>query len=100
MYITVSDLPEPPDAVDDSDSVDEDSSVTVDVLGNDTDPEGDIDPTFSDGHHGPGNGSTSVNPDGSIDYTPDADFSGTDSFTYEVCDTTRSPSAPAATPRR
>ena len=28
----------------------------------------------------------SVNPDGSIDYTPDPDFFGTDSFTYEVCD--------------
>ena len=27
-----------------------------------------------------------VNPDGSIDYTPDADFSGIDTFTYEVCD--------------
>ena len=27
-----------------------------------------------------------MNPDGSIDYTPDPDFFGTDSFTYEVCD--------------
>ena len=44
VFITVSDLPEPPDAVDDSDTVDEDDTVTVDVLGNDTDPEGDIDP--------------------------------------------------------
>ena len=35
---------------------------------------------------GPTNGTTSVNPDGSIDYTPDPDFFGTDSFTYEVCD--------------
>ena len=35
---------------------------------------------------GPSNGSTSVNVDGSIDYTPDADFSGSDRFTYEVCD--------------
>ena len=35
---------------------------------------------------GPANGSTSVNLDGAIDYTPDPDFFGTDSFTYEVCD--------------
>ena len=27
-----------------------------------------------------------MNLDGSIDYTPDPDFFGTDSFTYEVCD--------------
>ena len=64
VFITVSDLPEPPDAVDDSDSVDEDSSVTVDVLGNDTDPEGDIDPGSVTVTVGPSNGSTSVNPDG------------------------------------
>ena len=27
-----------------------------------------------------------MNPDGTIDYTPDPGFFGTDSFTYEVCD--------------
>ena len=81
VFITVSDLPEPPDAVDDADSVDEDASVTVDVLGNDTDPEGDIDPSSVTVTSGPTNGTTSVNPDGSIDYTPDPDFFGTDSFT-------------------
>ena len=90
----MSDLPEPPDAVDDADSVDEDASVTVDVLGNDTDPEGDIDPASVTVTGGPSNGSTSVNPDGSIDYTPDPDFFGTDSFTYEVCDTTPIPVGP------
>ena len=94
VYITVSDLPEPPDAVDDSDSVDEDNTVTIDVLGNDTDPEGDIDPSSVTVTSGPSNGSTSVNPDGSIDYTPDPDFSGSDSFTYEVCDTTPLPVGP------
>ncbi len=70
VFITVSDLPEPPDAVDDVDAVNEDSSVTVDVLGNDTDPEGDIDPTSVTVTSGPSNGSTSVNPDGSIDLHP------------------------------
>ncbi len=33
-----------PDAVDDVDSVDEDSSVTVDVLGNDSDIDDGLDP--------------------------------------------------------
>ena len=32
------------------------------------------------------NGTVTVNPDGTIDYTPDPDFSGTDTFTYTVCD--------------
>ena len=84
--ITVNDINEPPTANDDSDSVDEDSSVTVDVLGNDSDVDDGLDPASVTVTSGPSNGSTSVNPDGSIDYTPDADFFGTDSFTYAVCD--------------
>ena len=45
-----------------------------------------LDPSTVTIDSGPSNGSVTVNPDGSIDYTPDADFSGIDSFTYEVCD--------------
>ncbi len=76
---------EPPDAVDDTATVDEDSGpVTIDVLSNDSDPEGGaLDVTSA----GPAaNGTVTVNPDGTIDYTPDPDFSGTDTFTYTVCD--------------
>ena len=75
--ITVNEVNDGPDAVDDSDSVDEDSSVTVDVLGNDTDPDDGLDPSSVTVTGAPANGSTSVNPDGSIDYTPDPDFFGT-----------------------
>ena len=32
------------------------------------------------------NGSTLVNGDGTITYTPDPDFFGTDTFTYQICD--------------
>ena len=35
----------------------------------------------------PGHGTTVVNGGGTITYTPAAGFSGTDSYTYEVCDT-------------
>ena len=94
VFITISDLPEPPDAVDDSAVTDEDTPVTVDVLGNDSDPEGDLDDTSVTVTSGPTNGSTSVNPDGSIDYTPGPDFFGSDSFTYQVCDTTPVPVGP------
>ena len=34
----------------------------------------------------PANGSVAVNPDGTIDYTPNLDFNGTDTFTYTVTD--------------
>ena len=84
--ITVNAVNDPPDAVDDSTAVDEDDSVTVDVLGNDSDADDGLDPASVTVTSGPSDGTVSVNPDGSIDYTPDADFSGTDSFTYEVCD--------------
>ncbi len=42
--ITVNSVNDGPDAVDDVDSVNEDSSVTVDVLGNDTDIDDGLDP--------------------------------------------------------
>ncbi len=84
--ITVNEVNDGPDAANDSDSVNEDSSVTIDVLGNDSDPDDGLDPASVAVIGSPTNGSTSVNPDGSIDYTPDPDFFGTDSFTYEVCD--------------
>ena len=84
--ITVNSVNDGPTAVDDSDTVDEDSSVTVDVLGNDSDPDDGLNPASVTVTSGPSNGSTSVNPDGTIDYTPDPDFSGTDSFSYQVCD--------------
>jgi len=35
---------------------------------------------------GPAHGSVTVNPDGSYSYTPNADWAGTDSFTYQVSD--------------
>ena len=88
VTVTVSAVNDGPDAVDDSGSTGEDTTVTVDVLGNDTDIDDGLDPASVTVTGAPANGSTNVNPDGSIDYTPDAGWSGTDSFTYEVCDFT------------
>ncbi len=86
VTVTVNAQNDPPTARDDSDTVDEDDTVTVDVLGNDDDVDDGLDPASVTVTGGPSDGTINVNPDGSIDYTPDADFSGTDSFTYEVCD--------------
>ncbi len=62
---------------------DEDTPVTIPVLGNDSDPDGD--PLTVTGGSAT-NGGVTVNPDGSITYTPNPDFNGTDTITYTVTD--------------
>ena len=41
--------------------------------------------TFTAIGSGPSNGSLTFNSDGSFEYTPDSDFTGVDSFEYQVC---------------
>jgi VCBS repeat-containing protein len=88
----VNDLPV---AVNDAYSTNEDTPLTVTapgVLGNDTDSEGSaITATLVTNGTG---GSVVLNADGSFTYTPNADFNGTDTFTYSANDGTV-PSAPA-----
>jgi len=78
-----------PTARNDTFSVDEDQTLSVTqadngVLANDSDPEAD-DLTASL-RQTPTDGSLSFNADGTFEYTPDADFDGTDSFVYAVED--------------
>ncbi|WP_281859555.1 Ig-like domain-containing protein, partial [Litoreibacter halocynthiae] len=72
-----------PDANDDSATVDEDDSVTINVLGNDTDPENDdltvIDATSPDGE-------VTINADGSITFAPAENFNGDTTITYTIED--------------
>ena len=87
--------PSAPSANDDSATVAENSGVTnINIIGNDNfggDGPAAADISISTG---PGNGAAAVNinntlndpTDDSIDYTPNADFSGTDSLTYNICD--------------
>jgi len=69
------------DAKDDTANTTEETPVTISVLGNDG---------FSGTNHAvtgisvPTNGSAVINADGTITYTPNADFNGTDTFTYTV----------------
>jgi len=61
--------------------------VTVNVLANDSDVDGTLNPATVTLGTLPLSGSASVNPaTGAITYTPNAAFSGTDSFTYTVKD--------------
>ncbi|MGV0795066.1 cadherin-like domain-containing protein, partial [Mycolicibacterium sp. XJ1819] len=80
---------EAPVTVDDAYQVDEDGTLTITgpgVLTNDTDYDNDsLTAVLVDG---PSNGSLTLNADGSFTYTPDADFYGTDTFTYLANDGT------------
>lgn len=61
------------------------------LLSNDSDPDSDALSISSVG--APGHGSTILNADGTITYTPAGDYTGTDSFTYTITDGTAQTSA-------
>ncbi|HBO46329.1 MAG TPA: hypothetical protein DD670_20865, partial [Planctomycetaceae bacterium] len=98
VTISVTEVDDPPIAVNDAYTVNEEQVLTVTtangVLTNDTD---------SDTLHAnlttvlvtnPSHGSVTLNADGSFTYTPTANFAGTDTFTYRTSDGT-STSTPA-----
>ena len=87
VTITINAVNDAPIAVDDSYNATEDNTLTIvapGVLGNDSDVEGS--PLTALLVAGPGNGSLSLNANGSFVYTPNANFNGTDSFTYRAND--------------
>ena len=93
--VTVTVFADVPDAVDDSYSVVENGTLSVDVasgvLANDSDPGGlgiDVDDITQ-----PVNGHVTMDTDGSFEYQPDADFVGTDTFTYTASNGTYSSTA-------
>ena len=94
VAITITDVNEAPAAEDDAPAgFDEDTSVTIDVLANDADPEdGPSDLTVSIQRR-PSNGSATVNvgqnpgEHPTVTYTPRAHYHGADGFTYRVGDT-------------
>ena len=87
VTVTVNPITDPPVAVDDSATTDEDTPVTIVVTTNDTDVDGTIDPATVTVVSGPSDGSVSVDPvSGDVTYSPDADYHGSDSFTYTVSD--------------
>ena len=73
-----------PTAEDDAVTTTEDTAVTIDVLGNDSDPDGD---TLSiDSVTIPTNGTVAINADNTVTYMPGSDYNGSDSFTYTLID--------------
>jgi uncharacterized repeat protein (TIGR01451 family) len=73
-------------ATDDTDTTAAQAAVTTDVRANDTTLTGQplAEPTVT---LDAADGTTTVNPDGTITYSPAAGFSGTDEYVYRVCDT-------------
>ncbi|WP_431687512.1 autotransporter domain-containing protein [Hahella sp. NBU794] len=74
----------PPSAVDDSRTMASDSRLTINVMANDFDSDGDAIRLVSVGS--PDNGSTTANADGSVRYIPNSGFIGSDTFTYVIED--------------
>jgi len=72
-----------PVAVDDTVTVNEDSTVLIDVLANDTDADGD---TLSITGFTQGTNGTVTQEGDSLRYTPNPNFYGSDSFMYEISD--------------
>jgi VCBS repeat-containing protein len=89
VTITVTPVSDPPTATNDTYTTNEDTPLTVPapgVLGNDTDPDGD--PLTAVLGTGPGHGTLTLNADGSLAYTPAANYNGPDTFTYRASDGT------------
>ena len=88
LTITLTPVNDTPVAVSDTATVEEDADLTsIDVISNDTDVEGDTLTLIAATTDG--SGTATVNADGvSVDYTPAADFNGTETITYTVSDGT------------
>jgi VCBS repeat-containing protein len=84
VFLTVTSVNDPPTPRPDTPVLDEDSSIDINVLANDTDVDGDTltVTAVTQGAHGV----TAINPNQTVKYTPAANYNGSDSFTYTVSD--------------
>ncbi|HEX7366833.1 MAG TPA: Ig-like domain-containing protein, partial [Pelobium sp.] len=84
VTIVVTQVNDPPNAINSSENTSEDQPVSGSLGNNVTDPEGD--PLSYIITNPPAGGNLTINPDGNYTYTPEKDFSGTVTFDYQVCD--------------
>jgi hypothetical protein len=84
VTVSVTSVNDAPVAVDDSAAMPENGTLTLDVLANDYDVEGDsltVTAVTTATH-----GLVVINPDNTVTYTPDVGFAGSDSFGYTISD--------------
>ena len=86
VNINIAEVNDIPIALADSATTAEDTSKIIDVLANDSDPDGTLDTTTVELFNPPTHGTVVVEGNGSITYTPDANWYGTDWFSYNVQD--------------
>ena len=84
VSITVLPVNDSPVAGNDSITTNQNTAAIINVLANDSDPDGDALSVTS--VSAPTYGSATVNSDNTITYTPPSGFSGTDSFSYTISD--------------
>ncbi len=85
VTVTVTAVNDAPVAVDDATTTPEDTAKTVNVLGNDSDPENDP-LTVTVATVPAAQGTVSINADGTLLYTPAANFNGTATISYTISD--------------
>ncbi|MCB0163959.1 MAG: tandem-95 repeat protein, partial [Anaerolineae bacterium] len=86
VTVLVAEANDPPEANDDTVSVVEDTPTTIDVAANDSDVDGNLDPSTVTALTSPSQGSLNNNGDGTFTYTPNLNYVGSDSFSYQICD--------------
>ena len=86
VTVLVAMVNDPPVAVDDSATTNEETPVTINVVSNDSDVDGNLNAASAAVVAEPANGTVANLANGSFTYTPAAGFNGADSFVYEVCD--------------
>ena len=84
VTVTVTAVNDAPQATNDSKITNEDTPTTISVLSNDTDV--DVDALTVITTTSPSHGNAVVNADGTITYTPTANFHGSDTFDYTISD--------------
>ena len=95
VTITVSPVNDVPVAVNDEATTNENTPVDIDIISNDIDVDNDVTPGSLVITTNPVHGTIVLNPaTGSVTYTPEADFTGNDSFTYTLQDPSGSTSRP------
>ncbi len=84
VRLTVNSVNDVPNANDDNGILNEDTPLNINVRSNDTDIDGTLNnPTINQQS---ANGTVVVNANGTVTYTPNANYFGVDSFMYKVCD--------------